>query len=597
MPTIRIAPFGKSVTAAAGTTLRDVLQQAEVFLDYPCGGKGTCRKCRLTVDPPPASGREKLSDEESAGGVRLACQARVEGDCTVTVSEERLSKKVWSLAGRNADVATAVGSGSFRRVEMALPAPSLGDQRSDWDRLAAGLAAAGITASTPGPRQLEEVSAILRANSWKAEALCEESEFLWLDANAGEHAHGVAVDLGTTTVDIALVNLETGERVGRRAFLNRQVSFGADVISRAQSFHSERGPVRGAALATIDEGARELLAEAGVKPSQVVKTVVVGNPIMIHILNGIDPWQLTAVPYVPVASCSIRGEPRDFGWSFQENGYVETLPLISAYVGADTIGMIVALDLAADTKTSLNIDIGTNGEMVLSRAGELLATSTAAGPAFEGAQISCGMRALEGAIVGVQVGADGAVQARTVGNVPARGICGTGLISAVAALLDAAAIDETGRLLEAGEIAAPGIASRVFTAGSEMAFALSDDRKVYVSQNDVRKLQLAKAAVRTGVDMLLEATGTTKEGLQAVRLAGNFGAGLDARAAMRIGLIPALDGGRVEVVGNAALRGAILVLLSREHWRKSEHAARAARFIELGGKPEFQDRFVEAMMF
>jgi uncharacterized 2Fe-2S/4Fe-4S cluster protein (DUF4445 family) len=597
MPTLRIMPFAKTVTAENGASLRDALQNADVLLDYPCGGKGTCRKCRVTVDPPPASGREKLSDEESAGGVRLACQTRVEGDCTVTVPEERLSKRVWSLEGRNADVATSVGTGSFRRAEIVLPVPSLEDQRSDWDRLATGLEAAGIAAAIPGPRQLEQISTILRGNGWTAEALCEENDLVWLDANAGEHAHGVAVDLGTTTVDIALLDLETGARVGRRAFLNRQVSFGADVISRAQSFHTERAPVRQAALATIDEGARALLAEAGVKPSQVVKTVVVGNPIMIHILNGIDPWQLTSVPYVPVASCSIRGEPRDFGWSFQENGYVETLPLISAYVGADTIGMIVALDLEADTRTSLNIDIGTNGEMVLSRNGELLATSTAAGPAFEGAQISCGMRALEGAIVGVQIGSSGSVAARTVGSAAPRGICGTGLISAVAALLDAGAVDETGRLLEAGELADPGLAGRVFPVGTELAFALSDDRKVYVSQNDIRKLQLAKAAVRTGVDMLLEATGTTREGLQAVRLAGNFGAGLDAGAAMRIGLIPSLEGGKVEVVGNAALRGAILVLLSREHWRKSQRAARAARFIELGGKPEFQDRFIDAMMF
>ena len=299
----------------------------------------------------------------------------------------------------------------------------------------------------------------------------------------------------------------------------------------------------------------------------------------------------------PSASSSIRGEPRDFGWSFQENGYVETLPLISAYVGADTIGMIVALDLEADAATSLNIDIGTNGEMVLSRRGELLATSTAAGPAFEGAQIACGMRALEGAIVGVDIDPAGEVTPRVVGSSRPLGICGTGLISAVAALLERGAIDETGRLLEPGEIPAPGLAARVFSVGSELAVALSEDRQVYVSQGDIRKLQLAKAAVRTGIDMLLEATGMRKEGLDAVRLAGNFGAGLDARAAMRIGLIPPMDDGKVVVVGNAALRGAILVLLSNEHWKKSESAARRARFIELGGKPEFQDRFVEAMLF
>jgi len=235
--------------------------------------------------------------------------------------------------------------------------------------------------------------------------------------------------------------------------------------------------------------------------------------------------------------------------------------------------------------------------MVLARQGKLLATSTAAGPAFEGAEISCGMRALDGAIVAVSIGGGGELSLQVVGDSQPRGICGTGLISAIAALLDRGVIDETGRLLDPGEIADPGLAARVFPLGSELAFALSDDRRVYISQNDVRKLQLAKGAVRTGIDTLLDVTGMPCESLDAVRLAGNFGAGLDARAAMRIGLIPPMDLEKVEVVGNAALKGAILVLLSREQWRRSESAARNALFIELGGKPEFQARFAEAMMF
>lgn len=590
-------PSGKALVAGRGDSLRELLQQAGLLLDYPCGGKGTCRQCRVSIDPPPASGKGKLTEAEQAGGVRLACQTTVERDCTVTIPEERLSKKVWTQGVRDADIGTAVGSGSMRRVEITLAAPSLDDQRSDWDRLREGLESRGIAPGSHGARSLERLSAILRGNAWTAEALCEEDAFLWLDARSGEHAHGFAVDLGTTTVDIALLDLETGQRVARRTFLNGQVAFGADVISRAQSFHADGEPVRRAALSTIDEGARALLSETGVRPGQVVKTVVVGNPIMIHILNGIDPWQLTSVPYIPVASCSIRGDPRDYGWSFQENGYVETLPLLSAYVGADTIGMIVALDLERDAKCSLNIDIGTNGEMVLARRGTLLATSTAAGPAFEGAQISCGMRALEGAIVAVSIADGGALEARVVGSSKPRGICGTGLISGVAALLERGVIDDTGRLADPSEIAEPALAARVFSLGSEPAVSLSDDGKVYISQNDIRKLQLAKAAVRTGIDTLLEVTGMQREGLDVVRLAGNFGAGLDPRAAIRIGLIPPMDPAKVEVVGNAALKGAILVLLSREHWRKSESAARDAKFVELGGKPEFQARFVESMMF
>jgi uncharacterized 2Fe-2S/4Fe-4S cluster protein (DUF4445 family) len=597
MPTIHVQPLGKTLGAENGAVLRDILQDAGILLDYPCGGKGSCRKCRVAVTPPPESGKGKLTDSETVGGVRLACQLSVTEDCTVTIPEERLSRKGWKLGLRDADIGTAIGSGSMRRVEIRLPEPSLEDQRPDWERLAAGLEQNGITATLPDPSSLERLSAILRGNGWTAEALCEENTFLWLDSGEKGRSYGFAVDLGTTTVDIALLDLETGERLARKAFLNGQIAFGADVISRAQSFHDDRRPVRSAALDTIQEGAGLLLKETGVSPADVVKTVVVGNPIMIHILNGIDPYQLTHVPYIPVTSRSIRSAPRAFGWTFQEHGYVETLSQISAYVGADTIGMIVALDLEAEKATTLSIDIGTNGEMVLARGGELVATSTAAGPAFEGAQIACGMRALEGAIYGVSIAEDGALAVQTIGDAAPKGICGTGLIAGIAALLERGVVDATGRLQDPADIEVPALRARVFSIGRELAFALSDDRAVFISQNDIRKLQLAKGAVRTGIETLLDVSGVSTDQLDALRLAGNFGAGLDARAAIRIGLIPDMPLWKVEVVGNAALRGAIMVLLSRECWRKSENASRNTRFVELGGKPEFQARFMESMLF
>jgi uncharacterized 2Fe-2S/4Fe-4S cluster protein (DUF4445 family) len=595
MPIINVKPFGRSLEAKDGAILRDVLQGAGILLDYPCGGKGSCRQCRVIVDPPPAAGIGKLKEVEAAGGVRLACQLPVTEDCTVTVPDERLSRVAWKQGLRDADV--EVSGSSVRRVEVRLPDPSLEDQRSDWDRVEAGLREHGITAPEPPPGSVETISRIFRANGWKADALCEENTFLALQDGGQKGCYGFGVDLGTTTVDIALLDLETGSMRARKAFLNGQVAFGADVISRAQSFHDERGPVRDAALQTIAEGARLILAETGVSPSQVVKTVVVGNPIMIHILNGIDPYQLTHLPYIPVTSRSVKSAPGFYGWTFQEQGYVETLPLVSAYVGADTIGMIVSLDLAQEKRISLSIDIGTNGEMVLARHGEMVTTSTAAGPAFEGAQISCGMRALPGAVVDVVFSPDGELFLKTVSETAPKGICGTGLIAGIARLLECGAVDSTGRIVEPEDVSVPALRDRIFSLGNESAFALSDDRSVYISQNDIRKLQLAKGAVRTGIETLLEVTGVAKEDLDSLRLAGNFGAGLDPRAAMRIGLIPEMDLARVRVVGNAALRGALLVLASRESWKKSQDAARSARFIELGGKPEFQARFMDSMMF
>ncbi len=577
--------------------LRDALQSAGIALDYPCGGKGSCRQCRVAVDPPPPGGKGGLKDNESSGGIRLACQLPLTGDCTVTIPEERLSRKGWTQGLRDADIDVGTGTASIRRLEIRLSEPSLDDQRADWERLAAALAERGVSTPTPDAPSLERISRVLRDGAWTAEALCEENELLWIAGRTRDRCYGFAVDLGTTTVDIALLDLESGERLARRAFLNGQVAFGADVISRAQSFHAERGPVRAAAARTIEEGARQILAERGIDADSVVKTVVVGNPIMIHILNGIDPYQLTHVPYVPVTAGSLRSAPRDFGWTFQGSGCVETLPLVSAYVGADTIGMIVALDLEAERATSLSIDIGTNGEMVLARAGRLLATSTAAGPAFEGAQIACGMRALEGAVYGVEVSEAGALALRVVGGEDARGICGTGLIAGIAALLNHGVVDATGRIAEPSEILLAPLRERIFTLGGEPAVSLTDDHSVYISQTDIRKLQLAKGAVRTGIETLLETSGLSAAGLDALRLAGNFGAGLDAAAAMRIGLIPPMDLAKVQVVGNAALRGAVMVLLSRESWRKSQNASRNTRFVELGGKPEFQNRFMESMMF
>ena len=298
MPTIRIQPLGISVTAPAGVLLRDTLQNPGVLLDYPCGGKGTSRQSRVSVDPAPAAGKGRLKESEYAGGIRLACQLPVTEDCTVSIPEGRLSGQAWKQGLRDTDIATAIGSGTMRRLKIPLPAPSLEDQRADWERLQAGLAEHGITAAAPDAPSLEHISRILRESGWVAEVLCEEDTFLWLDGGTDGRSYGFAVDLGTTTVDIALLDLESGARLSRKAYLNGQVAFGADVISRAQSFHDDRGPVRAAVLRTIDEGAGQILAECGVSASDVVKTVVVGNPIMIHILNGIDPYELTRVPYV-----------------------------------------------------------------------------------------------------------------------------------------------------------------------------------------------------------------------------------------------------------------------------------------------------------
>jgi uncharacterized 2Fe-2S/4Fe-4S cluster protein (DUF4445 family) len=381
--------------------------------------------------------------------------------------------------------------------------------------------------------------------------------------------------------------------------LNRQSAFGADVISRTQAFHDDPTTVRSAALETIADCAELLLEENGVDRKRVIRSTVVGNSIMIHILHGMDPRQLTLAPYIPLVAGMIRRRPEEFGWSFQSCGHVETLPLISAFVGADTMGVILALDLEHEEENSLSIDIGTNGEIVLAKSGELITTSTAAGPAFEGAQISCGMRALDGAVTGVTIGQGGRVDLEVVGGGKAKGICGSGLISAVAELLEAGLLESSGRLADPDEVDDPQLKKRFFKLDKIMAFRLTsgEGEEVYISQKDIRELQLAKGAIRTGIDMLLAETGVQVEALKKIRLAGNFGSGVDIGATIRIGLIPEVEVEKVDVVGNAALRGASLVLVSREYRRKAVKIYRGCRFLELAAKPEFQTRFASSMFF
>ncbi len=597
MATVRILPPDVTLEIPEGAGLRDALRKAGILLDYPCGGAGKCGQCRVLVDPPPASGKGGLGEAETGAGWRLACAIAVEGDCTVRVPEERVSRLAWIREAGDGDLHLPPDAPRLKRAALRMAAPALGDQTADWERLRAALEAQGACASAPDAAGLSDLSAALRESEWSADAVLDGADFVWLAPGGGLHAFGFAADLGTTTVDVALVDLEDGRVADRTTLLNRQVSFGADVISRAQAYHADPDPVRKAAVDSLGEAAEILLDRTGVRVSQVLRTVVAGNPIMLHILNGIDPLQLTVAPFAPVVSGTMSRTPRDLGIGFQRHGRISCLPLVSAYVGADTVGMILSLGLDSADGTALAIDIGTNGEIVLARGGSLMAASTAAGPAFEGAEIRCGMRALAGAVYGVYMPEDGEPVLRTVGDARPRGICGTGLVSAVAEMLARGLILPTGRLAEPGEARKADLKKRLAVLGGERAFVLSRDPDVYIAQSDIRKLQLAKGAVRTGIDTLLDRAGLSVDSLDAVYLAGNFGAGLDCASAARIGLIPPVAPVKVRSVGNAALRGAVLALLSGAYGQRAEKAARRAVFVELGADAAFQSRFADSMMF
>ena len=583
---MKIRVNDRELEAKAGDHLREVLLANDILFDFPCGGGGSCGQCTVEIEP--ASGVVGPSRQ----GLPLACKAVLQADCSVRLREQAGG---WVGAAATGEVQTDEADRLVRMLSIALSPPSLADRRSDWSRLRDALHAEGIEAEVPDPVVLGDWAARLRSDGWRADFLIEGGGLLapWAREKA---YYGFAVDLGTTTIDVALYDLGTGELKGRQTLFNRQVAYGADVISRAEAFRRCPSEVRSAASSVIAEAAEALLEEAQVAAANVVRTVVVGNPIMVHILLGLDPFQLTQAPYIPLIAEPVRRPPAEFGWAFQAQGMVETLPLISAYVGADTVGVIVALGLSNETRTSLALDVGTNGEIVLARGGRLTATSAAAGPAFEGAQISCGSRAVAGAITHVTIEPEG-VTYRVLGGGPCRSICGTALIMAVAGMLDRGVIDETGRIVEAADIPSAALRERLFEHEGLPAFALTEDRRVFISQKDVRELQLAKAAIRTAIESLLEETGTAWSQIEYVHLAGNFGAGMSISSEMRIGLLPPMPRERVDAVGNAALRGAALALLSRSSREEAFRAARLCSYLELAGRPEFQQRFADAILF
>ena len=602
MRQVTVYPGGMIIHVEEGTPIRDLLVREGLLVDFPCGGRGLCNQCKVTIDPPPESGkagRKALSQAEVDAGIRLACQAVVEGDCSITIPEEKEVEVVWRDPAKVEGTQLLYGDPVIVRRHLRMETPSLEDQRADWERLHEALDRKETTMPEVNPEVSEGFSRVLRESKWEVDAFVEDSHLICIKSPSDEPVYGFAIDLGTTTVDVSLHNLETGRRIGRKTMLNRQSAFGADVISRTQAFHEDPQAVRRAALETIADCAEMLLKENGVQRQRVVRSTVVGNSIMIHILHGLNPRQLTLAPYIPLVAGVVRRRPEEFGWKFQSCGHVETLSLISAFVGADTTGVILALELEHEEGSSLSIDIGTNGEIVLSKKGELITTSTAAGPAFEGAQISCGMRALEGAVTGISIADSGQIDLQVVGGGRAKGICGSGLISAVAELLEADLLDSTGRLADPEEVDNPDLKKRFFKLEKIAAFMLSTDavENLYISQKDIRELQLAKGAIRTGIDMLLAETAVEVQTLKKIRLAGNFGSGVDIAKTIRIGLIPEVEIEKVDVVGNAALRGASLALVSKVYREKAGSIYRKCRFLELAAKPDFQTRFASSMFF
>ncbi len=611
-PEVRVTftPGGETVMVPAGELLLNAAVAAGVPLAAPCGGHGRCGKCRVHIQhghcrPADSHERRVLSADQLKSGWRLACMARVQSDVVVSVGPA--PKLVIAKPLEEELVEGVAPEPAVRQLTVTLPEPSLEDQRADFVRLKESLPA-GIRLDSSALPALRELPGELRQGDFTVSATLLDDRLISVSTlDEAEHPLGAAVDIGTTTVVAYLVDLVTGEHLGAGTAHNPQVQHGADVISRTEYATTQPGGLarlQSEATGVVNQVIARALEGAGKQAEQIAEVVVVGNTCMHHLFLGLNPQHIAQSPYIPVNSEPIAIAPSCVGLKMNPFGHVLCLPIIAGYVGADTVGVITATRMLDSDRPVLAVDIGTNGEVALWSGERLVCASCAAGPAFEGAQIEYGMRAAPGAISEVEL-VDRDLQVTTIGDEPALGLCGSGLFDAMAVSLEAGLVDVMGRMIAPDHTAdlPPALAQRLEGEGNTRRILLATNGHaegqagVCFTQKDVRELQLAKGAVRAAVELLLRECGLKVEDLSAVLLAGAFGNYLRPASALRMGLLPPMDPALIRGVGNAAGAGAMLALISLPFREQAYEVARRAEHIELAQRPDFQQMFMETMLF
>ncbi len=590
-------PFDRTTRVPPGTTVFSAAHWVGLPIDSTCGGRGTCGKCKVRVldadmEVTTADHRQ-LRQDEIDGGWRLSCQARIYEDLTCEVPQLLRVPKAATMGLSR----LVIIDPNVRKVFLELVEPDLHDQRSDVARLRDALTAEGhdMIADVPVLRTLPKT---IRGAEFKVTAVLAGEHLVAVEpGDTTEECFGVAFDVGTTTLVGTLMNLRTGMAAAVSSTLNGQAPFGADVISRIS--HAMNGAesleeLKGAVVSTMNGILDELYREAGVSPGRTYEAVVVGNVTMLHLLLGIDPTPISMMPFTPTFMDALSVPAREVGLRIHPEGYIQTLPALGAYVGADIVSGVLATGIAREDKVRVFVDVGTNGEIVIGSSQRTLATAAPAGPAFEGSQIKCGMRATDGAIEGVTLGVT--VELQVIGgDIPAQGLCGSGLVDAVAQLLNVGLLDHSGRMLSAAEAGDHPLADRLIEVEGVKAFLLAEG--VYLSQRDVRELQFAKGSIATGIKVLMDILGVAAADLDEIFLGGSFGSYLNPESAKIIGLVPPVDVDKIIAVGNSAGEGAKIALLSYRERQVAFELPSRIEYIELSGRTDFNDSFVSVLGF
>jgi uncharacterized 2Fe-2S/4Fe-4S cluster protein (DUF4445 family) len=598
-----IAPLGQTVLQAAHT--------ANVEIPATCGARGRCQSCRVKIlkgdaAPPTVQDTIQLGHEAVHERFRLSCQMELVGDCTILIAPPR-AEVGHQILGAGSGLALPSGmplnSGVQKYVVTAQIPADEEQQTSDVDEI---LAALGGEIFRDIPLDvLRKIPGVLREQKGKVTITTFNNAIINIEAgDTGEHKYGMAFDIGTTSVVGTLLDLDTGEQVARVANVNPQATYGGDLMSRiafAQFDEKKFTTLRARILNAVNDFIHEACNQAGVSREHIYKIVIVGNTCMHHIFLGIDVSSIGFAPYAPVVRRPIVVPARDLPLKAAPNARVCFLPIVAGFVGADAVGAVLATRLYESEKIRVVVDIGTNSEIVMGSRAKLMACSAPAGPALEGGQISHGMRAAVGAIEGVEI--DDSVRCKVIGDAPAIGICGSGLIDAMAKMLDANILDPSGLMLrDHREVLPPALRERLIYA-KESKFILVPPEQigtkegVAITQTDIRQLQLAKGAIYSGILMLQRIMEISDTQIEELMLCGAFGNYININSAVRIRLLPQLPIERISYVGNAAHMGAEMALLSETERNRAYDIARSIEHVALAGRPEFQEVFVDAIGF
>lgn len=595
--TINFEPLGLRGKCKNNESLLECARRSGVGINSICGGTGACHACRVqvlsgTVSRPSTVEYKVFTSKELKEGWRLACQTYPISDCKITVPADSMTtSQRLQVEGLEKKVSPEL---PFQVYHVKIAPPSLETPVADADRLIQALnnqhrlRCASVDIDT-----LRDIPGQLRSWNWESQVVVRNKEVVTILYQKSRQL-GLAIDLGTTKIAAYLIDMNSGQTLAARGIMNPQINYGEDIISRINKVikSSEAAVVmQRLTLDAINELSADLCAAAGARPEEILETVVVGNTAMHHLFLRLPVKQLAFSPFVPAVSLALEVRARDLGLNIAPGAYVYLMPNIAGFVGADHVSMLLATDAWKAKETTIALDIGTNTEVSLIYGGKITTTSCASGPAFEGGHIKHGMRAAAGAIERLRIDGD-KVQYQTINGGPPVGICGSGILDALAQLYQANIIDNSGRIIDSH----PRV--RVHKGQREFVLVSEEERNgkpaITITQHDVRELQLAKAAIRTGIQILLDISLCSEDDIKQVIIAGAFGSYINIDSAVAIGMMPSLPLNRFQQVGNAAGMGARLALISTRSRAKAQAIASRVKYVELASSPEFNKVFVQA---